>query len=181
LPETELSKRDLDRELEEFAARHPNLEGHEKFVAWFVRAYSTDDDEDAMKSLSGANREKGIDALLIDDANDLVTVVQGKYRRRIMEHQERSNDLLEFAQLADHLTSEDGGFRRFTAQMDELAKRRARMARTRLREKRYRLNMQYVTLGRCATRLAKRARDAARAAAGGALDHPPRATGFRRR
>lgn len=169
----QLGKAELDRELQDFAMRHPNLEGHERFVGWFVRAYCTDNDEAALNSLTGANREKGIDALLIDDANDLVTVIQGKYRQRVMESPEKASDLIEFAHLAYHLSSEDRDFRRFTEKMDDLAKRRARMARKRLLEKQYRLNMHYVTLGRCSKQAVRQARDNARAVAGATLDHPP--------
>lgn len=90
-----------------------------------------------------------------------------------MQSPESRADLIEFAQLAKHLSSDDSEFKRFTERMDDLARRKARMARTRLLDKQYRLNMHYVTLGRCARQLAYQARDSARAAAGASLDHPP--------
>lgn len=77
-----VGKAELDQELKAFALRHPSLKGHERFVAWFVRAYSTDDDEAALSSLTGANREKGIDALLIDDANTSSRLSRGSTGRK---------------------------------------------------------------------------------------------------
>jgi hypothetical protein len=105
------TKEDLDRELDEWDRRHPGLKVDERFVAWFVRAYSTDDETKAIESLSGASGEKGIDALLIDDSNDLVTVVQGKHRDSIMRRGEKSADVMEFANLAKELSAEDKEFR----------------------------------------------------------------------
>jgi hypothetical protein len=125
MPEGVQTKEDLDRELDEWDRRHPGLKVDERFVAWFVRAYSTDDETKAIESLSGASGEKGIDALLIDDSNDLVTVVQGKHRDSIMRRGEKSADVMEFANLAKELSAEDKEFR----ESDALAITRRRFAR----------------------------------------------------
>ena len=36
MPETVLTKRDLERELQDLGRRHARLKGHELFVAWFL-------------------------------------------------------------------------------------------------------------------------------------------------
>lgn len=159
-----LAKVDLDRELSDLAARHPALERHELFVLWFVRAYVTNKDHEALEALTGFSSEKGIDALHIDDATDLVTIVQGKLRGSIMVATEKNEVVMAFARLAEDITGPESEFLDFARDLEPLTQRKVRAARKRLLEKDYRLNLQFVTLGRCSKPLVTRAKKAARAA-----------------
>ncbi len=72
------------------------------FVAWFVRAHAGCSWQQAFKSLTGHNAEKGLDAVLIDHKKRSVLVVQGKLRHS-MNTSEKRNDVLAFAGLTEML------------------------------------------------------------------------------
>lgn len=75
------SHKDLQRELTDFGDRFPKLQYDELFVLWFLRAFVTEDEQQAAAGLCGGAHDKGIDAVLIDDPTKNVFIVQGKYRR----------------------------------------------------------------------------------------------------
>jgi hypothetical protein len=65
---THLSEHDLRRELGEYRERYAKLGDDELFVLWFLRAFVTESDKDAAAAICGGPRDKGIDAVLIDEA-----------------------------------------------------------------------------------------------------------------
>src|SRR5579859_7888459 len=70
------------------------------FVVWFLKAFADASDDESIGSLAGANRDKGIDAIYVDDDADIVFIVQGKYRRLGAGAENRS-EIIAFANLAD--------------------------------------------------------------------------------
>jgi hypothetical protein len=76
---------ELRGEVREFQVQYPHLSDDDSFVAWFVRAYLVDNDEQAFSSVSGGAKDKGIDAVVIDDNAHRVFVLQGKYRRKPLD------------------------------------------------------------------------------------------------
>jgi hypothetical protein len=56
-----LSERDLRLELDGFRERTPNLEYDDLFLLWFFRAYITENEEEAVKSVTGPHRRSSQD------------------------------------------------------------------------------------------------------------------------
>jgi hypothetical protein len=71
----------LRTELSAFAEQCPTVSEDNLFVTWFLRAYLTESDEEAIRAVSGASRDKGIDGILTHAAARVVYVIQAKYRR----------------------------------------------------------------------------------------------------
>src|SRR6266542_972652 len=90
----QLDLKDLQRELDELGQRRHTLEEHELFVVWFLLAAVTDDEEAAVRALTGTSGEKAIDAVLIDDSARAVFVVQGKFRSPLGKGNEPRSDLM---------------------------------------------------------------------------------------
>jgi len=74
---------DLKAELDELRHRYPAMKTEDLFLLWFLRAYVTDDVDVAAKAVTNGPKDKGIDAVLVDDSSRSVFVVQGKYRHEI--------------------------------------------------------------------------------------------------
>src|SRR5436309_13623084 len=100
---TKVDESILRRELDHLSERHPKLQRDELFILWFLRAYVTEDEELAARSLTGGAGDKGIDAVLIDDRDKFVVIVQGKYRQRISGRSEHRGDVLGFASVAESI------------------------------------------------------------------------------
>src|SRR5262245_19912896 len=101
---------DLNRELHDLGERYPKLKPDELFVLWFLLAFVTDDEKDAVGALCGGAGDKSLDAVLIDDDAKVVFVVQGKFRKQIGAKSEPRNDVLEFARLGPLLSASQGEF-----------------------------------------------------------------------
>jgi len=119
-----LTEQNLKRELAYFREKFPSLHDDELFVVWFLRAFVTEDEETAAKSLTGVGGDKGLDAILIDDAAKIVFVVQGKYRQKFNQKNEVRSDVLGFANLAYQLCDSEA-FASLTQDMDPLARKKA--------------------------------------------------------
>ena len=78
-----LTLSDLRCSLHELKDRFPKLPDDDLFIVWFLRAYVTESEDIAAAALTGQAGDKGIDALLIDDAARAVFLVQGKYRQKL--------------------------------------------------------------------------------------------------
>src|ERR1017187_2240379 len=90
----------LQKELESFAEQCPKVSDDNLFVTWFIRAYLTENDEEAVKAVTGAPRDKGIDGILTDSAARVVYVIQAKYRRLRFGKAESRSGVIDFATLA---------------------------------------------------------------------------------
>lgn len=101
---------DLERELSEYRERYPRLQSDELFVLWFLRAFVTEKESEAVAALCGGPRDKNVDAVLIDDNSRLVFVIQGKYREAVGAHTEQRGDVMGFAQVALDLCGSRNAF-----------------------------------------------------------------------
>ena len=151
---------DLHAELGDYRERFPKLSDDQIFVLWFLRAFVTDNEDEAASALTGGAGDKNVDAVLLDEQAKMVFVVQGKYRRVAFLKNEARNDVLEFAQLSSVLWGDAQQFTDFCQSVSPVVRDRLTMGRERLRRK-YRLRLQYVTLGRCSKEMTE---DAARIA-----------------
>lgn len=149
-----LTEADLRREIADYRERYPKLGDDELFVLWFLRAFVTDDESQAVKALCGGGRDKGVDAVFIDDAARIVFIVQGKYRQKVGGKGEHRTDVTSFSQLAVDLgAAEKEGFSRLTRNLSPEVQGKLEQARDRVRKRGYSLHLYYVTLGRCSKNL----------------------------
>ena len=161
-----LTETDLRRELAEFKDRYPQLGDDELFVLWFLRAFVAEDEGAAVSALCGGPRDKGVDAVLIDDPARIVFVVQGKYRQKVGAKSEHRGDVAGFAQIAVDLCGDSPTFASFAKDLSPEVLGRLEEARTRVRKRSYALHMFYVTMGRCSSALHDEAGRIVRAADG---------------
>ncbi len=163
-----VSESDLRREITDLHERFPRLSDDDLFLLWFLRAYVTDNEDQAAGSLVGGPGDKSVDAVFLDENARIVFIVQGKYRRKIGAKAEARNDVLSLAQLAESLW---GSRRKFAAlEQDASPEVQACLsaARERLKKRKYSLRLYYVTLGRCSKELAGEAERFVRGAGGAA-------------
>jgi hypothetical protein len=154
---------DLKTEIGLLRDQYPHLGDDDLFVLWFVFAFVTGAKEEATDSLTGASSEKGIDAIHLDHKAKLVTIVQGKYRKRLMAKPESRPELIAFAAMAQQLAGDDTAFEILSANLEGGALDKVRSAREAILTRGYRLNMHFATLGRCSEPLAEEARRTVRA------------------
>src|SRR4051794_670616 len=155
---------DLNRELREWRHRYPSLRDDALFVAWFLRAYVTDEERTGVDALAGGAGDKGVDAVLVDDTVKAVFIVQGKFRQSIMKGTEGRGDVLGFAQLAYTLVSGEDEWGSYMEKLAPEAKLRLELARDRLINRDYRLQLCFVTTGRISADLISEARRKVRSA-----------------
>jgi hypothetical protein len=163
---TALTDADLRRELDEFKERYPKLADDELFVLWFLRAFVAEDEGSAAAALCGGPRDKGVDAVLIDDPARIVFIVQGKYRHKVAAKAEHRGDVTGFAQVAADLCGDGPAFASLSKDLSPEVSRRLDEARTRIKKRGYALHHYYVTLGTCSGALRDEAVRIVRAADG---------------
>ena len=161
-----VDEKDLRRELTDFEERYPKLADDQLFVLWFLRAFVIEDDDQAANALVGGPRDKGVDAVLIDERAKVVFLVQGKYRQDLNGKTESRGDVLGFAQLACQLLGVEEDFAGLTKDLDPAVCQQLRGARERLKKRGYQLRLYYVTLGRCSEALRNEANRVVRRADG---------------
>ena len=164
----DISLKDLKRELDDVSERHSKFQADELFVLWFLRAYATEDEEDAAKALTGGGGDKDADAIYIDDNAKSVIIVQGKLRKQLMSKSENRNDVMSFARLAEVVCGEKRAFDDHTPGLAADVRDRLATARERVNRRGYNLILYYVTLGRFTPAVSDSARRAVRQASGDA-------------
>ena len=159
-----LTAKDLRGELNDFHERFPRLGYDQLFVLWFLRVFVTENESDAAQALTGGAKDKGVDAVLIDDRTKSVFIAQGKYREKIAVKTEGRADVLGFAQLAVDLCGDNEGFNRLSKDLAPDVLGKLVGARRRIRDHNYRLQLYYVTTGKCSSPLIEEARRVVRTA-----------------
>jgi hypothetical protein len=139
----------LRGELGVFRDEFSKLSDDDLFVAWFLFAFVTGEKVAAVAALTGHSGEKSIDGIHIDHKARLVSIVQGKYRRRLLASSESRAEVLDFAALAERLAGNDEDFASFMESLEGTAAHLAEQAREAILERGYRLNLHFATLGRC--------------------------------
>jgi hypothetical protein len=153
---TQLTFDDLKLALEEIRGRYPKFTDDELFVVWFLRAYVTGNDDHAANSVIGESKDKGIDALLIDDAARAVFVVQAKYRQKLDVKGENRADVMSFAEVVVRLTDRDEAtFQQFLDDTSDLVSARLREARKKVCKEKYLIWLYFVTTGKVSPSIRK--------------------------
>jgi hypothetical protein len=157
---------DLHRQLTEVRNAYPRLKDHEHFLVWFLHAIVTEDVTKAADALTGNSKDKGIDALHVDDPAKVVFVIQGKYHKKINRNTEPRSDVLAFAQIARDLHGSDEDFRALRAEIDPRVHQKLGTVRQCLKSRGYQLKLYYATTGRCSKALVTEAESICRRADG---------------
>jgi hypothetical protein len=149
LQKSKLVFKDLDKEVGEFKELFSVFPKEDLFIIWFLKAYITNDDNEAAKSVVNGSNDKGIDAILIDHKSKAVFVIQGKYRQGINTANESKHDVTSFINLAQNLTTaKTREFNLFFQGAPADVMERLKQARRSLVREEYRLFMYYVTTGK---------------------------------
>jgi hypothetical protein len=164
-----LTEKDLHIQLADVRNRYPRLKDDEIFLLWFMSATVTDNENEAATALTGHSRDKGTDAVLTDDRSKLVSVVQGKYHKKINKTNESRPDVMSFAQIACDLHGTDEQFKAFLKEIDTRVHEKFRYARECLRRRGYRLKLYFVTTAKCSSSLIQEAGQKCRQAEGPAF------------
>ncbi len=144
---------DLKREVEDLGSRFAKLSDDNLFVAWYLTAMLVDDERTAAESIVGGAGDKSVDAIYIDDDVRCAFVVQAKYREKIKAASEGRSDVVAFAGLAEVLFGPNATFQDYKTKADQLVVERMRTVRERVQKRGYRLQLHYVTLGKCSSGL----------------------------
>jgi|ERR1017187_193054 hypothetical protein len=160
-----VTETDLKIEIADMRERFPRLQDSELFVAWFLKCFITEKEDDAVAALVGGPRDKSLDAIHIDDASKTVFLIQGKYRQRTNGALEHRSDVTAFAELAS-VFSDTQAFASYLKDLDPAVAGKAQEARKRIRSRGYRTQLYYVTTGRCSAALADEATRTVRQADG---------------
>jgi len=159
--------RNLKTELEQLRQHYPALKEEDLFLLWFLRAYVTEDPDIAVKAITNGSKDKGVDALWIDDNSRAVFIVQGKYRHNSSAKAESRQDVMGFAHLAHLLRkAEKKVFKNYLNGAESIVSDRMIAARNKLERYGYRLWLYYVTMGKCSIPLSKEAQESGRLASG---------------
>jgi len=156
-----LTETDLKREIDDLQSRYSRLDHREIFVAWFLRAFVTADEQAAVSALCGGSRDKDVDAVLIDDNSRKVFIVQGKYRTKLMGSAEKRPDVMSFAKLAFDLADAEQ-FTNLSKKISPDVLDRLTKAREKILRRKYELQLLYVTTGKASGSLKEEARKSAR-------------------
>jgi hypothetical protein len=162
----QLTDRDLRLQVEEMGTAYPRLEYHEVFLAWFLHAIVTEDVTKAVGALTGNPKDKGVDAILVDDRAKLAFVVQGKYHGKVNSVAEHRADVISFTSVAHDLFGSEQDFRGLLKDSDPRVHQRLQEVRERVTKRGYELKLYYVTTGRCSKSLVDQAERACRSAGG---------------
>lgn len=146
-----LTAGDLRRELDDWRERFPRLGDDELFVAWFLRAFVVDEEQQAVESLTGGSGDKDVDAVFFDDRARITFVVQGKHRKRVWGKAEVRTDVKSFAELAVDFCGDQDLFLARLKATSPRVRERLQEGRKRILERGYRLHLYYVTIGRVST------------------------------
>jgi len=159
------SSKDFQAALDDIRDRFPKLKVDDLFVQWFLRAYLTESEEQAAAAVSGGSRDKGIDAIFVDDSARMVFVVQGKYHKDLCKSLEKRADVVSFAEIGQRLSDpDDKAFEKYLAKTDGLVSKQLQDARKRVLKHDYRICLYFVTLGNVSASTCSDADAVARAA-----------------
>lgn len=160
------TERELRLQIDDMRLVYPRLKDHELFLVWFLHAMVTEDLAKAAAALTGNAKDKGADAILIDDRTKVVFIIQGKYHGKINGAAEHRADVISFTNLAQNLFGSDDDYRGLVKDTDPRVHERLKEVRDRLRRRTYDLKLYYVTTGRCSKQLVEQAERACRRAGG---------------
>ena len=148
-----LTANDLKNEITDMRERFPRLKDDELFVAWFLKCFVTEKEEEAIAALVGNSGDKSLDAIFIDEPSKCVFLVQGKYRQQLNALGEKRSDVTAFAELANTICEAEP-FASYVEGLEAGVAGKISEARKRICSRGYRIQLYYVTTGKCSQNLA---------------------------
>lgn len=140
--------KDLKKEVLEIKDRNPQLADDGAFVAWFLRAFITEDEKQAIGSLTGKAGDKSSDAVFIDRDNRIVFIVQGKYHLSSNVSEPRSQ-IIALAALGRSIATErPEAFDTLLNKANPVAQKKFEEARDYIRKSDFELVLRYVSTGK---------------------------------
>lgn len=140
--------KDLKKEVLEIRDRNPHLADDSAFVAWFLRAFITEDENQAIESLTGQAGDKSSDAVFIDHDNRIVFIVQGKYHLHNHTSEPRSHIIALSALGRSIVTDRPESFKALLHKANPIAQKGFEEARNYVHKRDYQLVLRYVTTGK---------------------------------
>ena len=145
---SDLTIRDLDGALQELGERYSHFHDDDLFVLWFLRAYVTDSEDRAAESITGGSKDKGVDALLVDDAARAIFIVQGKYHLSNKFSEPRSH-IIALADLGRSIVSDRReSFQALLNKANPIVKKLLEESHNLIHKRNYQLVLRYVTTGK---------------------------------
>jgi hypothetical protein len=164
-----ISLDELKDEIRLIKKRYPTFKDDSAFVFWFLYAYLVDKEEVAKSSLTGKEGgrggEKNIDAIYIDEKNKQCNIIQGKFHTYEGVGEKR-NDILTFADLAFKPWESKSLIESFYSKLDPLALDKFKELVNCVKNRKYSLNLYYVTTGTCTDTIVNEAKLKVRQAEG---------------
>ncbi len=144
--------KEFKTEIDLIRERYPAFKDDSAFVFWFLHAYLTDKEDTAKNALTGKEGgrggEKNIDAIYIDEKAKQCNIIQGKYHTQ-EDVLEKRNDVLSFADLGLLPWAHKTIIETFYSKLDPIALEKMKDAINCVKNKKYGLNLYYVTTGKC--------------------------------
>lgn len=140
--------KDLKKEILEIRDRFPQLLPDNAFVAWFLKAFITEDEKQAVDSLTGGPGDKSSDAVYFDHDNRIVFLVQGKFHQSNSTNEPRSA-IIALADLARSIVTEQK--EAFNSVISKANSKTATLlieSRKLIHQRDYRLVARYVSTGK---------------------------------
>lgn len=166
---SKISISDLKDEISSIRKRYPKFKDDSAFVFWFLYAHLVDKEEVAKSSLTGKEGgrggEKNIDAIYIDEKNKQCNIIQGKFHTS-EGFGEKRNDILAFADLGFLPWESKSMLETFYSKLDPIALEKFKDVVNCVKNKKYKLNLHYVTTGKCTDTIIDEAKTHVRQAEG---------------
>lgn len=164
-----VSFNELRNEIDAIRKRYPTFKDDSAFVFWFLYAYLVDKEEIAKSALTGKEGgrggEKNIDAIYIDEKAKQCNIIQGKFHTSEGVSEKR-NDVLAFADLGLKPWKHKSVLEAFYSKLDPIALEKFREVINYVKNKKYKLNLYYVTTGKCTDTIINEAKVGVRQAEG---------------
>lgn len=138
----------LKQEILEIKDRNPHLMDDAAFVVWFLRAFITEDEKQAVESLTGKAGDKSSDAVYIDHDNRIVFIIQGKYHTNSNISENRSHVIALAALGRSIVTERSESFQALLSKANSIAKESFTEARNYVLKRGYELVLRYVSTGK---------------------------------
>lgn len=142
----------IKNEINSIRKKYPKFKDDSAFVFWFLLAYLVDKEDIARSSLTGkeggSGGEKNIDAIYIDEERKQCNIIQGKFHGS-EGFAEKRNDVLTFAELGVMPWEKKEILETFYSKLDPSALEKFKEVVNRVKNRKYKLNLYYVTTGKC--------------------------------
>lgn len=144
---------DFYDEIEQVLSQFPSFSDDDAFVYWYV-FYFTGNEQISESALTGVQNDKGIDAIWIDDDSQTINILQGKFRKHWGKHSENRNDLFDLLKIVE-IFYNDETRKLFYENLDPKIIKKLNKALERIIERKYSVNLYFVTSGKVSSSLIK--------------------------